>query len=79
MGVRESQCITTVGEQKRANIHVHHGENQVEFVSMREKRDAMQLASLHRRWESKMGTTFPQYDVKNRQIGESDPTILKQN
>ena len=41
MGVRESQCITTVGEQKRANIHVHHGVNQVEFVSMREKRDAM--------------------------------------
>ena len=41
VGVRESQCITTVGEQKRANIHVHHGVNQVEFVSMREKRDAM--------------------------------------
>jgi glyoxylase-like metal-dependent hydrolase (beta-lactamase superfamily II) len=37
---REPQCITTVGEQKRANIHVHHGVNQAEFVAMREKRDA---------------------------------------
>ena len=37
---REPQCITTVGEQKRSNIHVHHGVNQAEFVAMREKRDA---------------------------------------
>jgi hypothetical protein len=29
-----------VGEQKRANIHVRHGVNQAEFVTMREKRDA---------------------------------------
>ncbi|MCC5980700.1 MAG: MBL fold metallo-hydrolase [Oceanicaulis sp.] len=31
---------TTVGEQKRANIHVHEGVSEAEFVKMREQRDA---------------------------------------
>lgn len=31
---------TTVGEQKRANIHVHEGISEAEFVNMRTKRDA---------------------------------------
>jgi glyoxylase-like metal-dependent hydrolase (beta-lactamase superfamily II) len=31
---------TTVGEQKRANIHVHEGISQAEFVKMRTERDA---------------------------------------
>lgn len=31
---------TTVGEQRRGNIHVHEGVSEQEFVSMREKRDA---------------------------------------
>lgn len=31
---------TTVGEQRRANIHVHEGVSEQEFVAMREKRDA---------------------------------------
>ncbi len=37
---REPTCVTTVAEQKRANIHVHAGVTQEEFVTMREKRDA---------------------------------------
>jgi glyoxylase-like metal-dependent hydrolase (beta-lactamase superfamily II) len=31
---------TTVGEQKRANIHVHEGVSEAEFVKMRTERDA---------------------------------------
>ena len=31
---------TTVGEQRRGNIHVHEGVSEQEFVAMREKRDA---------------------------------------
>ena len=37
---REPQCVTTVGEQKKANVHVHQGVSEAEFVAMREKRDA---------------------------------------
>jgi glyoxylase-like metal-dependent hydrolase (beta-lactamase superfamily II) len=37
---REPHCITTVAEQKNANVHVHLGVNEAEFVAMREKRDA---------------------------------------
>ncbi len=37
---REPTCVTTVAEQKRANIHVHAGVTQEEFVTMRETRDA---------------------------------------
>ncbi len=37
---REPHCITTVSEQKNANVHVHRGVNEAEFVAMREKRDA---------------------------------------
>lgn len=37
---REPHCITTVAEQKNANVHVHRGVNEAEFVAMREKRDA---------------------------------------
>jgi hypothetical protein len=32
--------VTTVAEQKRANIHVHQGVTEAEFVQMREQRDA---------------------------------------
>ncbi|KGI76722.1 MBL fold metallo-hydrolase [Oleiagrimonas soli] len=33
-------CETTIGEQKRANIHVHEGVAEDAFVTMREARDA---------------------------------------
>ena len=36
----EYQWETTVGDQRRHNIHVHEGVSEEEFVSMREKRDA---------------------------------------
>jgi glyoxylase-like metal-dependent hydrolase (beta-lactamase superfamily II) len=39
-GGREVACETTIGEQKRANIHVRDGVSEAEFVAMREKRDA---------------------------------------
>ena len=37
---REPHCITTVAEQKNANVHVHRGVNEADFVAMRAKRDA---------------------------------------
>lgn len=37
---REPQCKTTVGEQKKNNVHVRQGVSEAEFVAMREKRDA---------------------------------------
>ncbi|GAA6143797.1 MBL fold metallo-hydrolase [Hydrogenophaga sp. 5NK40-0174] len=37
---RAAQCITTVAEQRAANIHVHEGIAEADFVAMREKRDA---------------------------------------
>lgn len=37
---REPQCLTTVSAQKAANVHVHQGVTEAEFVSMREQRDA---------------------------------------
>ncbi|KUJ80249.1 MBL fold metallo-hydrolase [Microbulbifer flavimaris] len=39
-GQREHQCETTVGEQKRSNIHLHDGVSEEEFVTMRTERDA---------------------------------------
>lgn len=39
-GKREHQCETTVGEQKRSNIHLHDGVSEEEFVTMRTERDA---------------------------------------
>ena len=37
---RTHQCETSVGEQKRANKHVHEGVSQAEFVEWRTARDA---------------------------------------
>jgi glyoxylase-like metal-dependent hydrolase (beta-lactamase superfamily II) len=37
---RLPQCVSTVAEQKKANVHVHQGVSEAEFVAMREKRDA---------------------------------------
>jgi len=37
---RQPQCVTTVAEQKKANVHVHQGVNESDFVAMRDKRDA---------------------------------------
>lgn len=37
---REHRCETTVGDQKRNNIHLHEGVSEAEFVAMRSKRDA---------------------------------------
>lgn len=37
---REPQCVTTVAEQRRANVHVHQGVSEDEFVAMRQQRDA---------------------------------------
>ena len=39
-GGREFACETTIGEQKRSNIHVHDGTTLEQFVEMREMRDA---------------------------------------
>jgi glyoxylase-like metal-dependent hydrolase (beta-lactamase superfamily II) len=39
-GGREVACETTIGEQKRGNIHVHEGTTEDQFVQMREARDA---------------------------------------
>ncbi|MBN3967947.1 MBL fold metallo-hydrolase [Pseudomonas gregormendelii] len=37
---REPSCVTTVGEQRRSNIHVRDGVDESEFVVMRNQRDA---------------------------------------
>ncbi|WP_434707524.1 MBL fold metallo-hydrolase [Pseudomonas sp. R1-1] len=37
---RASQCQTTVGEQRKNNIHVHDGIDEAAFVDMRTRRDA---------------------------------------
>ncbi len=37
---REPQCQTTVGEQRKRNIHVHDGIDEAAFVAMRTQRDA---------------------------------------
>jgi glyoxylase-like metal-dependent hydrolase (beta-lactamase superfamily II) len=39
-GGREPQCVTTVAEQRRANIHVRDGVDEAAFVAMRTGRDA---------------------------------------
>jgi glyoxylase-like metal-dependent hydrolase (beta-lactamase superfamily II) len=39
-GGREVACQTTIGEQKRSNIHVHEGTTLDQFVQMRTTRDA---------------------------------------
>lgn len=39
-GRSDFQWETTIGEQKRANIHVHTGVNESDFVAMRNARDA---------------------------------------
>jgi glyoxylase-like metal-dependent hydrolase (beta-lactamase superfamily II) len=37
---RKPQCQTTVGEQRKGNIHVHDGIDEAGFVAMRTQRDA---------------------------------------
>ena len=37
---REAHCQTTVGEQRKRNIHVHDGIDEAAFVAMRTQRDA---------------------------------------
>jgi glyoxylase-like metal-dependent hydrolase (beta-lactamase superfamily II) len=37
---RAAQCQTTVGEQRKSNIHVHDGIDEAAFVEMRTRRDA---------------------------------------
>ena len=37
---RQPQCMTTEKKKKKANVHVHQGVSEAEFVAMREKRDA---------------------------------------
>jgi len=37
---RQPQCVSSVAEQKKANVHVHQGVSEAEFVAMRHKRDA---------------------------------------
>jgi glyoxylase-like metal-dependent hydrolase (beta-lactamase superfamily II) len=37
---RESRCMTTVGEQRKSNIHIHDGIDESAFVAMRTQRDA---------------------------------------
>lgn len=37
---RDVACETTIGEQKRSNIHVRDGTSQAQFVQMRDARDA---------------------------------------
>ena len=40
IGGREPRCQTTIGYQKRSNIHVRDGISEAQFVAMREARDA---------------------------------------
>jgi glyoxylase-like metal-dependent hydrolase (beta-lactamase superfamily II) len=37
---RSAQCMTTVGEQRKSNIHVRDGIDEIAFVEMRTRRDA---------------------------------------
>jgi glyoxylase-like metal-dependent hydrolase (beta-lactamase superfamily II) len=37
---RQSQCMSTVGEQRKSNIHMHDGVDEAAFVAMRTHRDA---------------------------------------
>ena len=37
---RQPQCVTTVAEQKKTNVHVHQGVMEEAFVKMRQARDA---------------------------------------
>ena len=37
---RDPQCMTTVGEQRKSNIHVRDGIDETAFVAMRTRRDA---------------------------------------
>jgi glyoxylase-like metal-dependent hydrolase (beta-lactamase superfamily II) len=39
-GGREVRCETTIGEQKRSNIHVREGVDEASYVAMRNARDA---------------------------------------
>ena len=39
-GGREAACETTIGEQKRSNIHIHEGVSETDYVELRETRDA---------------------------------------
>ena len=39
-GGREAACETTIGEQKRSNIHMHDGVSETDYVQLRETRDA---------------------------------------
>jgi glyoxylase-like metal-dependent hydrolase (beta-lactamase superfamily II) len=39
-GGREVACETTIGAQKRGNIHLREGTAEAEFVAMRQARDA---------------------------------------
>lgn len=39
-GGREAACQSSIGEQKRANIHIREGVDEARFVTMREARDA---------------------------------------
>ncbi|VVN99231.1 MBL fold metallo-hydrolase [Pseudomonas fluorescens] len=39
-GGREPRCMTTVGEQRKSNIHIHDGIDEAAFVTMRNRRDA---------------------------------------
>lgn len=39
-GGREVRCETTIGEQKRSNIHVREGVDEASYVAMRRARDA---------------------------------------
>ncbi|WP_263770781.1 MBL fold metallo-hydrolase [Propionivibrio soli] len=39
-GGREPRFVTTVAEQRAANVHVHDGVSEDDFVAMRQKRDA---------------------------------------
>jgi glyoxylase-like metal-dependent hydrolase (beta-lactamase superfamily II) len=43
-GGRAPACETTIGEQKRNNIHVREGVSEAEFVALRELRDATLVA-----------------------------------
>jgi glyoxylase-like metal-dependent hydrolase (beta-lactamase superfamily II) len=37
---RKPQCMSTVGEQRKSNIHIHDGVDEAAFVAMRTRRDA---------------------------------------
>ena len=68
-GGREARWESTVGEQKRANIHLKAAPGEAEFVVLRQKRDAelsMPRLILHALQVNLMGGRLPEPEANGR-------------